>query len=206
MFCPQCGTSQNDELRFCKQCGANLHAVRQVVNSKEANERFDWSKTWVAEMFLTHAEQEKRAEDLERQRGITPEVKRYKEIKVGVMTSFIGIAVMIVLFVVSQGLIASGFIPANVAEIIKSVWIAGVVPFLVGLALLVNGVVVSKRLVELANRQLQQSAGPSQLKSGGKTKEDLALPPSPQYADPSTPEFSVTDSTTRRLSDSENVL
>jgi len=23
MFCPQCGTSQGDELKFCKSCGAN---------------------------------------------------------------------------------------------------------------------------------------------------------------------------------------
>src|SRR5215831_13274176 len=144
MFCPQCGTTQNDELKFCKQCGANLHAVRQVVNSKETNEKFDWSRTWVAEMFMSHAEQERRAEELERQRGITPEVKRYKEIKAGVMTCFIGIAVMIFLFVFFQGLIASGFIPANVAEIIKSLWIVGIIPFFVGIGLIVNGVVVSK--------------------------------------------------------------
>lgn len=53
MFCPQCGSNQSDGLRFCKLCGANLHAVRQVVATRETGEGFDWSKTWVAEMFLS---------------------------------------------------------------------------------------------------------------------------------------------------------
>ncbi len=107
MFCPQCGVSQSEELKFCKQCGANLHAVRQVVNTKDAG-KFDWSKTWVADMFLSQAEQKRRAEELERQAGITPEIKRLREIKAGVMTSSVGLGVMIFLYVMSQGLIAAG--------------------------------------------------------------------------------------------------
>ena len=31
MFCPQCGSTQNDELKFCKSCGVNLDAVRQAL-------------------------------------------------------------------------------------------------------------------------------------------------------------------------------
>src|SRR5215210_7036408 len=62
MFCPQCGARQtSDELRFCKACGANLHAVRQVLTAREAGEGFDWSKTWVAEMFLSEEERKRRA-------------------------------------------------------------------------------------------------------------------------------------------------
>ncbi|PYS84027.1 MAG: hypothetical protein DMF67_07100 [Acidobacteria bacterium] len=70
MFCPKCGANQSDELRFCKTCGANLYAVRQVVDTREADEKFDWSKTWVAEMFLSEAERKRRAAELEIQRGI----------------------------------------------------------------------------------------------------------------------------------------
>ncbi|MGI8565940.1 MAG: hypothetical protein ACR2LZ_05595, partial [Pyrinomonadaceae bacterium] len=71
MFCPQCGINQSDELKFCKSCGANLYAVRQVVATRETDEKFDWSKTWVAEMFLSEGERKKRDASLERQRGIT---------------------------------------------------------------------------------------------------------------------------------------
>ena len=54
MFCPQCGSSQNEDLKFCKVCGVNLYAVKLVVAPpREQDEKFDWSKTWMQEMFLT---------------------------------------------------------------------------------------------------------------------------------------------------------
>jgi uncharacterized membrane protein YvbJ len=37
-FCPQCGSQQRDELKFCKVCGANLQAVRQAVAVRETGE------------------------------------------------------------------------------------------------------------------------------------------------------------------------
>jgi hypothetical protein len=76
MFCPQCGSTQGDELRFCKSCGANLHALRQILATREQDEKFDWSKTWVAEMFMSSEEAVKRAAELERLQGKTPEAKR----------------------------------------------------------------------------------------------------------------------------------
>jgi uncharacterized membrane protein YvbJ len=51
MFCPRCGAGQSEELKFCKACGANLSLVRQAVEGRETAEKFDWSNTWVAEMF-----------------------------------------------------------------------------------------------------------------------------------------------------------
>ena len=56
MFCPQCGSTQNDELKFCKSCGVNLDAVRQAAAMRDPSEKFDWSRTWVAEMFLSESE------------------------------------------------------------------------------------------------------------------------------------------------------
>jgi hypothetical protein len=155
MFCPQCGSNQGDELKFCKLCGANLFAVRQVVATRHTGEKFDWSKSWLTEMFLSEGERKRRAEELEHRRGITPEVKRYKEIKAGVITSSVGIAAMIFLYVFMPGIILSGHVPTDVAMILSRVWIAGVLPFFIGLALLINGLFVSKRLVEIA-RQRQQ--------------------------------------------------
>src|SRR5947199_2216329 len=128
MFCPQCGTTQSDELRFCKTCGANLEAVRQVVAVREPGGKFDWSKTWVAEMFLSESERKRREEELERLRGITPEVKRYNEIKGGVITACVGLALMIFLYVFMQGIILGGKIPPDTAEILSRIWIAGVFP------------------------------------------------------------------------------
>ena len=197
MFCPQCGSTQSEELKFCKVCGVNLHAVMQVVTTREPEEKFDWSKTWVQEMFLSAEEKKRRKAEVQRQRGITPEIKRYNEIKAGVIVSSVGIAIAIFLFVFMGGLIASGKVSSDAAEILSVLWIAGVIPLFVGLALITNGVVVSKKLVEAARRGSQM--GPDVLAGD-------ANPPSLRSADTSeflTSPFSVTEQTTKHLSRSD---
>ena len=78
MFCPKCGSNQSYELKFCKSCGTNLFAVRQVADTGQTGEKFHWSKTWLAEMLLSGEESVKRAAKIERLQGITPETKRRK--------------------------------------------------------------------------------------------------------------------------------
>jgi hypothetical protein len=194
MFCPQCGLSQTDDLKFCKTCGANLHAVRQVVATRETGESFDWGKTWVAEMFLSEGERKKRTREIERQQGITAEVKRYTEIKAGVIVTFVGIALMIFLNFFMQGIINNGQGAASNAAILSRIWIAGVIPFFVGMGLLVNGVIVSRKLVELEKRK-----SGSGLNVLDQQQEPSALPSADTSAYIPT-QLSVTEETTRHLS------
>lgn len=194
MFCPQCGSSQNDELKFCKSCGVSLDAVRQAAAMGGAGEKFDWSRTWVAEMFFSEAERKRRKEQIERERGITPEMKHYTEIKAGVITSSVGVAVMIFLYVLMQGIILSGQNPPSDAAILSRVWVAGVIPFFVGLALIINGLLVSKRQVEFARQERQ--ARENILKNHG---ESPALQPA-DAAKFIPPSFGVTEGTTKQLS------
>ena len=170
-----------------------MAAVMQVVDVREPDQKFDWSKTWVAEMFMSAEEQKRRKAELERQSGITPEIKRYNEIKAGVIISSVGIALAIFLFVFMGGLIASGEATPAAAEILSRLWIVGVIPLFVGIALIINGLLVSKKIVEAAQREaqreperlLEESSRPS-LRSAD-TNE---FSPSP---------FSVTEQTTRHL-------
>lgn len=200
MYCPKCGANQSDELRFCKSCGANLHAVRQVVAGQETgepDEKLDWSKTWVAEMFLSEDEKRRRRVEAERRLGITPEIKRANEVKGGVITSCAGIGLMIFLYVFMQGLISSGIIPPHVAAILSRVWIAGVMPFFVGIGLMINGLVVSKKLGQISGKE--PLATPDALHSG-------AQRPALRSADTTefiAPGFSVTEETTKHLRSSD---
>jgi len=194
MFCPQCGSSQSDELKFCKSCGVNLDVVRQAAVMRNAGEKFDWSRTWVAEMFLSENERKRRKEEIERERGITPEMKRYTEIKAGVITSSVGVGVMIFLYVLMQGIILSGQSPPGDAAILSRIWVAGVIPFFVGAALIINGLFVSKKQVEIA--RLGQRTGTSVLMGDG---ESPALRPA-DTAEFSPPGFGVTEGTTKHLS------
>ncbi|HEY9231897.1 MAG TPA: DUF6249 domain-containing protein [Blastocatellia bacterium] len=200
MFCPGCGLNQSNELKFCKQCGANLQAVRQAVTPREGGEKFDWSKTWVAEMFLSEGERKKREEALEQQRGITPEVKRYNEIKAGVITSFVGIALMIFLYIFMDGIILGGKIPQDAAYIIGRLWVAGVLPLFVGLGLLVNGIFVSKKQAEAARQQLLLRASALE-----RTTDSVALRPA-DTAGLIPSSASVIEETTRHLTPSGKEL
>ncbi len=192
MFCPQCGIIQSDDLKFCKSCGANLLAVREVVATRDPGGRFDWSKTWVAEMMLSGDEREKRNEEIERQRGIAPgSTRSQKEIKAGVITTSVGVGLAIFLFVFMQGIIAGGNIDREATAILSRLWIVGVIPVFVGLGLLINGLFV-------------KNTGQAQMKPGAfeRDAQPVALPPG------NTAEFtpspsSVTEHTTRQLRDSD---
>ena len=164
---------------------------------RETDERFDWSKTWVAEMFLSEDERKKRKQQLERQSGITPEVKRANEVKAGVITSCAGLALMIFLYVFMRGLTGSGLIEEEIAEILNRVWIAGIFPFMVGIGLVFNGLVFSKRLGKVTEKEFPARTDAS---------DGQAQRPSLRPADTTefiTPDFSVTEETTKHLRSSK---
>jgi hypothetical protein len=193
MFCPRCGVSQSEELKFCKSCGANLYAVRQVVDSRETDEKADQGNPWFAALALSDAASKRRKEELDHQRGLTPEVRRYNEIKGGVITGSVGLALVIFLNVFMQGLILSGNVSPATAEILSRIWVVGVIPFFVGVALLVNGIFVSKKLAEISRQAAQKGLNlpdkdthPLELRSNDTTE---FIPSG----------FSVTEGTTKHL-------
>jgi hypothetical protein len=193
MLCPRCSSNQTDDIKFCTFCGANLEAVREVLERPEAPKKFEWNDTWVAEMFMSGKAAQRRKQEMERAMGITPEVKRYQEIKAGVIVSCIGLGLSIFLYWFMQGV--AGHVDDKEREIILRVWIAGIIPFMVGLALIINGLFISKKQVEIQNRTEREA----------KPLEEGTAPRSLRAAD--TSQFiptgvSVTEGTTRHLSNS----
>jgi hypothetical protein len=194
MLCPRCASNQTDDIKFCTSCGANLQAVRDALQVRDPGKKFDWGDTWVADMFMSAEAAERRKLEMERRLGITPEVKRYNEIKAGVIVSSIGIGLAIFLHIFMQGI--AGKVEPEAAEIITRIWVAGVIPFMIGLALIVNGLVVSKKIVEAFERdqkraqELEEGTSPRGLRSAD-TSEFIPA------------NMSVTDQTTRHLTKSE---
>jgi hypothetical protein len=166
MFCPECGVQVRDDLKFCRQCGVNLHGAREGMRSRSAEWKFDWSKTWVADMFLTEEERERR-------RGVTAEEKRLNEIKSGVITSFVGVGVMIFLRLFLE-VVARHKSPGD-AEILRSVWMTGIIPFMVGIGIIFNGLFLSRRIVKLKEQEAQKtlSASPAVATLPAKTTDQL---------------------------------
>lgn len=200
MICPRCSSNQSDDVKFCKFCGANLQAVREALENREPGSKFDWGDTWVAEMFRSGQAAELRKLEMERRMGITPEVKRYNEIKAGVITSSVGVGVSIFLFVFMQGLV--NVVDPEAQQILPYLWIAGVIPFFVGLALIINGLVVSKKMAEVQEREMRKLNAPGVDALSAETVGQRSLRPAETNEFIPTG-FSVTEQTTRHLAGSE---
>ena len=192
MICPRCSSNQVDDIKFCTFCGANLQAVRDAIEAPEGK-KFDWGNTWVADMFMSGQMAEVRKLEMERRLGITPEVKRYNEIKAGVIVSSVGVGVSVFLYFLMHAVALKN--PGD-AELLNSIWVAGVIPFMVGIALMINGTVVSKKIVQAIEREQQKN----------KTLEEGQAARGLRAADTSEfvpTNFSVTDQTTRHLENAE---
>jgi hypothetical protein len=158
--------------------------------------KLDWSNTWVAEMFMSGQAHELRKAEMERRLGITPEIKRYNEIKAGVIVSSVGIGVSIFLFFLMNALAQQE--PRD-AELLSRVWLAGVIPFMVGIALIINGTVVSKKIVAAWERDQRALDKKNNLQEGA-TPRSLGAADTTEFIPAN---YSVTDQTTRHLEASE---
>ena len=195
MICPRCASNQVDDIRFCTSCGANLQAVREALETPE-NKKFDWSNTWVADMFMSGQMAEVRKAEMERRLGITPEVKRYNEIKAGVIVSCVGVGVSIFLYFLMGALAHQE--PRD-AELLSRIWLAGVIPFMVGVALIINGLVVSKKVVQAIEREQQKNMPLPE----GTAAKGLRAADTSEFIPTN---FSVTDQTTRHLESTERKI
>lgn len=180
MFCPRCSAQATDDTKFCKQCGANLLGVREAIVSR--GEQFDWSKTWVADLILTK-------EELDRRRGITPEKKRNNELRAGIITSAAGIGAMIFLRYLMEAVAQQN--GGADAEILNRIWLAGLIPFLVGVAIIFNALVIGGREVKMQKYEARNTPPPppQPVQLGAKTTDQLSAPA----------DFSVTEHTTAHL-------
>ena len=181
MYCPTCAIQMTDDVKFCRSCGANLRAVQDALTGRNARTSDWWDQSWAKELMMSQEERDRR-------RGKTPEVKRLEEIKAGVIVSAVGIGAMIFLYFLLGAVAANE--PPKDALIISKVWLAGLVPFMIGLSLIFNGMFISKRIVKLKKEQddrLQAAPGISTTHQ----LPDIETIPIPNY--------SVMDQTTYRL-------
>ena len=179
MFCPQCGNETTEALKFCKRCGADLRRVVKAMSGKV--DPADWGRAMLEEY------QEERL----RKKMKTVEEKRIEEIKAGVITSSVGVGVTIFLTIFFSALASTQ--AGNEAVILKAIPFAGLIPLFVGLGLIFNGMVVSKKL-QAQNRPNEQMWAPPQSIVSPETSPIQQLTEGTPGLD-----FSVTDQTTTRL-------
>jgi len=199
MFCPGCSLEITDDLKFCRRCGANLRGVREAMVSGSTQDKFDWSKTWVADMFLNEEERERRRFTTVEERQLHEERKRINEIKGGIITALAGVGVMFFLYFFLA--VVANQQPSDVAEIVRHVWLCGIIPVLVGIGLIINGIFISPRFVKFAETLTKgkepalQTAPPASLpdKSTAQIPSEAGAKPGYSVVEETTVQFPTRD-------------
>jgi len=185
MYCPSCGTETSDQTKYCTKCGVNLRRVKGVLGKGGAGGGDGVDSDRVTPEDLRNA---RRA-----QNNKTPEEKRFEEIKSGVITSSVGLALMIFLNVLFDAIASTVNGPAS--NILRSLWGVGVIPFLIGAGIIINGLFISKRIVDF-KRQQEQKDQQQPLFSAPNTSQVARLVEPSQST---ISDFSITETTTTKL-------
>ncbi len=203
MYCPTCGSEERQLSQYCRACGTDLRVVRQGLESPDtitasavsAREQISRAIADRIRQTQTTKELEHVAEDVLPQLEKfleSPEEKRLRRVRAGVITALVGLAASLAIFLAS--LEAHDLIP----------FIAlGLVVFFVGVGVVINGLAFTIPRKSLADRsgearsqkeleaRLQGTVNPNQLP--GAVTNDL-LPANQMVG-----RASVTEHTTHHL-------
>jgi hypothetical protein len=207
MYCPSCGSEERQLSQFCRACGTDLRIVRNSLENPDAITQSAVSaREHIGMAVADKIRQMKSAKDLERvaedilppfEKFLeSPEEKRLRRIRAGVITAAIGLGATIVALLATIG--DRDFFPFVTPSLIT---------FLVGLGLVINGMMFTvprKKLPGNADDALSQQmldAGvkrpPYEAPAPGNLTNELAPATKPQIP-------SITEHTTHHLKTSKS--
>lgn len=202
MYCPTCGSEERQLSQFCRTCGTNIRSVRVAlekhdavtVSAVTARDRISRAIAEKIREAQSASELHKVAEDVlpEIEKFLeSPEEKRLRRIRSGVITTFIGIGA------------AVGAVLASIQdEDLLVLLFPAMVPVFIGLAMIMNGLVFTvmrKRMPEELTGETNALLDASQSAGALNTAEFSEvddLPPVTRQPDVT----SVTEHTTKHLS------
>ena len=204
MYCPSCGSEERQLSQFCRACGTDLRVVRNSLENPDAitqsaisaREQIGMAVADKIRQMSTAKDLKKVAEDvlphfekfLE-----SPEEKRLRRIRSGVITAAIGLGASLVVFIMAMDKI----------DLIPFITPA-LVTFLVGIGVIINGLLftVPKKNLPgdvydaLSQQVLDQSVNrtPYEAPTPANLTHELATAPVPKLQAPS-----ITEHTTHHL-------
>jgi hypothetical protein len=145
MFCPGCGMAENQANQFCRACGTDLRSVRDALERPDKiTASAITAREEIGRVVAAKIRSMQSAEDLafvvedvlpEIEKFLeSPEEKRLRGIRKGVMVSTIGVGAMIAFFIVS-------FLMGDKGILVVAG--AGLVTFFVGLGIILNTLIFS---------------------------------------------------------------
>lgn len=200
MYCPTCGSEERQLSQYCRACGTDLRAVRitlerpDAVTASAVSARDHISRAIADRIRDTQSagELKKVAEEVlpEIEKFLeSPEEKRLRRLRTGVVMSFIGL-----------GACTGAIVASLVDEDLFVLTVPGLVLFFIGLAVAINGLLFTKPRKELPQ------ASDADIGSFDVTRNGSALEPAvfPSASNLVTGErraasMSVTEHTTKHL-------
>ena len=206
MYCPSCGSEERQVSQYCRACGTDLGGVRRglerpdTITASAVSAREEITRVMAEKIREMEGSRELKqvAEDVLPQLEKfleSPEEKRLRRVRSGVVSAAIGLGATLLIFLMSL----------NQHDLIPFISL-GVIAFLIGLGLIINGLAFTIPRKTIADRSEEaqaqkelearaRSAYPaSQLSGNSQTTNDLPSPDS-RIAAPS----SVTEHTTHQL-------
>lgn len=192
MYCPNCAAEESQPKQFCRNCGTDLRGVRSALikpdtltaSAASARDEIGRAVALKIQELESSRDLKRIAEDVLPQIEKfleSPEERRLRGIRSGVITSAVGLGAMLLFGVLSL---------VFDKELIFMA-LAGIVPFLIGLGLIINGIfftIPRQHFSNAANNPLEQAANNSVVKTNELLPAEGVAPPS-----------SVVEHTTHRL-------
>ena len=205
MYCPSCGSEERQLSQFCRACGTDLRIVRNSLENPDAITQSAISaREHIGMAVADKIRQMGTAEDLERiaedvlphfEKFLeSPEERRLRRIRAGVITSAIGLGASIVVFIMAMD--KSGFLPFITPAFVT---------FLVGIGVIINGL-----LFTLPRKQLPgdvYDALSQKVLDAGMNRIPYEAPGQPNLTNELAPRLqtpSVTEHTTHHLKTSKS--
>ena len=184
MYCPSCGSEERQLSQYCRACGTDLRVVRRgleqpdsiTASAVSAREQISQAMAEKIRQMESSRDLKQVAEDVLPQIEKfleSPEEKRLRRIRAGVITGLAGLGAALVIFLAS--LESHDLIP----------FIAlGLIPFFVGLGIVINGLVFTVPRKSLADRsedaesqrRLEEAHAAKRLSATSHTTNDLPSP------------------------------
>ena len=206
MFCPACGTKDNNANQFCRACGADLRTVRTAISVPDAvTASAAGAREEIGRAVAAKIREARSAEDLASMtENVLPEIEKFLEspeerrlrrMRAGTITACVGLGVAIGLSAVS------GMIGGKQEEFLFLAGL-GVVTFFIGVAFLLNGYFLSLPKKEAADHSSDADRQRELDAAEAPPPSDYRAPELPQ---PTAQTFvaSVTEHTTKHLEKEE---
>lgn len=183
MYCPNCGQASPDDRRFCKFCGTNLGLVSEALSrGRVSNANLSDAMAQIIEQWFGEKPDP------------PPEKRQLNDIRSGVITTFVGIGLSAFLYFLMKAVASSSHIDPGAVPIVRSIWFVGLIPFFIGIALIINGIFFYKPLRRSGDEPTTQPhAFPGSETPPIASHAGVRIPPS------------VTEQTTHRLDAPESI-